>query len=241
MAKRKLNSYQRKNNYIIGLCANGTEFIIDPEDYEKVSKYTWRCNKKGVIETSINRKSVSLSRFVLGLSQNDTKKVYLRSLLDFRKENLFYGNRYAKHNNYYNVECFDGTIFKIDVSDYELIKNYTWHQCNGYIVGKVDKKEIKLHRFLLNVSVGDEVDHINRNPLDNRRTNLRVVDRSANCINRGVGKNNTSGHKGVYKISGYNRYGVQININGKRIYLGSFDTYDEACSVRAIAEQKYHQ
>lgn len=45
----------------------------------------------------------------------------------------------------------------------------------------------------------------------------------------------------MYKINGYDRYAAQINCDGKRIYLGSFDTLDEAVNERRKAEEKYHK
>ena len=92
---------------------------------------------------------------------------------------------------------------------------------------------------MLNAQEGQEIDHINRNPLDNKRDNLRIISRSGNCVNRGKCSNNTSGRTGVYRVSGYDRYAAQLNVDGKRIYLGSYDTYEDACRIRELAEQKY--
>lgn len=238
MAYRKLNDYIFENDYVVGVCDDGTKFKIDTDDYKEVSQYTWQ-NRRGIIEGCINRKTVSLSRFILNASGK--RKIFLKKKFDYRKNMMFYGNRYTKFNDYYDVECFDGTHFIISIDDYDVISKYTWHYSNGYIVGKVNKKEVKIHRFLLQVDDNEEIDHKNRNTLDNRRCNLRIVTRSVNCINRNIPKNNTSGVKGVYKISGYDRYGVQINACGKRIYLGSYDSYEEACNIRRKAEKEYHK
>ena len=110
----------------------------------------------------------------------------LREPYDYRKENLFCGNRYKLCDDYYEVECFDKTIFKIDICDYDMVKDYVWHLSNNYIVGKVDKKEIKLHRFLLSPTKEEEIDHKDRDTLNNRRNNLRIISRSENCFNRGL-------------------------------------------------------
>lgn len=238
MAKIKSNQYVFKDDYVIGICSDGTEFKIDIDDYKKVSEYTW-WNTKGHIEGKINGKNVTLSRFILNVT--GYKKVLVKIKFDYRKDMLFYSNKYVKCIDYYDVECFDGTNFKISIDDYDIVSKYTWHYSNGYIVGKVKKKEVKLHRFLLQVNDNEEVDHKNRNTMDNQRNNLRIVTRSINCINRKTPKSNTSGVKGVYKISGYNRYGVQINNCGKRIYLGSFNSFEDACKVRLDAEKIYHK
>ena len=231
------NKYKLFNDYAIGYCKNGIEFYIDIEDYEKVKPYNWRTHGNA-IETNINRKCVQLSRFILGVTDKNTK-VLLQHPFDYRKKNLFYRNKYILFKDYYEGECFDGTKFKIDVNDFEKVKKYTWHLANGYIVGKVNKKEIKLHRFLMGIKEGYEVDHINRDPYDNRRINLRIVNRSKNMQNTGISKNNTTGYKGVYKMHDYDKNCAQININGKRIYLGSYDTINEAYIARKNAEEKY--
>lgn len=93
-----------------------------------------------------------------------------------------------------------------------------------------------LHRLIMGLGRNDhrQVDHINRNPLDNRRENLRVVSASENQFNkRLLFRNNTSGYKGVslHKKSG--RYSAFIQENGKRRWLGySFKTAEDA--ARAV-------
>lgn len=85
-----------------------------------------------------------------------------------------------------------------------------------------------------------EIDHLNRDSTDNRRKNLRFSNRSLNCFNRDVSKYNKSGTVGVYKLTGYDRWGVQINYNGNRHYLGNYDSKEEAIKVRKEAELKYY-
>lgn len=84
-----------------------------------------------------------------------------------------------------------------------------------------------------------DVDHINGKKLDNRRKNLRVYTRSQNSMNTGIPSNNTSGVKGVYKCKTTGRWATEIKVNGKKIWLGRFNTLDEAKEVRAKAEKKY--
>ena len=75
------------------------------------------------------------------------------------------------------------------------------------------------------------VDHVNRNMLDNRRSNLRICDHSVNCWNRkGNWKNNTSGFSGVWKRILKDeeiRWDAFIMIRGKRLRLGSFLNFKE--------------
>ena len=238
--KKKLNKFIFENDYVVGVCEDDTKFLFDIEDYNRISKHVWKKNKNGFIVTIINGKTTLLSRFILNLNKNN-KKVLLRNKFDYRRDSLFYGNRYKLCGNYYEVECFDKSIFQIDSKDYDLVNKYTWHVLHGYVISKINGRTIKLHRFLLSPKSNEEIDHKDRNPLNNCRNNLRIVSRSENYINRGLASNNTSGYIGVYKINGYDRYAAQINCDGKRIYLGSFDTLDEAVNERRKAEEKYHK
>lgn len=88
------------------------------------------------------------------------------------------------------------TKFVIDKDDYENVSQLNWCVTSvGYIASTqyVDgiKKLLLLHRFIMNVpyfpgkGAKETVDHINRNPLDNRKENLRVVSQSEQNINQG--------------------------------------------------------
>lgn len=92
----------------------------------------------------------------------------------------------------------------IDIDDYELCKNHKWYlDSSGYARTSIDNHKIRLHRFLLNPHDEELVDHINRNRLDCRRKNMRIVTRKENSINRGLQSNNNSGVSGVYFTNGY--------------------------------------
>ena len=98
-----------------------------------------------------------------------------------------------------------------------------------------------MHRFVLGEPSG-EIDHINRNKLDNRRSNLREVTRSMNCLNKGLQRNNTSGHAGVrYDKSktSLKKWRAWIQVKGKIYNLGCFETKKEAVGARKAAFEKY--
>lgn len=90
-----------------------------------------------------------------------------------------------------------------------------------------------MHRFLLGLGCGDkrQVDHENRDGLDNRRDNLRVVTHQQNGFNRGA--------KGYSWFRG--KCQAHIKVNGKNIHLGYFDTPAEAHAVYLDAKQKHHR
>lgn len=138
----------------------------------------------------------------------------------------------------------------IDDKDYKKVSKYLWFLNSGYVKKGRNETHALLHRFILNLpksSLGGNnrkvVDHINRNTLDNRRKNLRVVTHSENLLNGKIGSRNTSGVMGVYifkgKIEKYTRWGSYLFLNKKRIFLGTFKTKEDAISARKLAEKKY--
>jgi hypothetical protein len=144
-----------------------------------------------------------------------------------------------KHNRY----IFFKTIaigfmkkghFIIDIEDYEKIKDYCWSNSNGYAKTKRRKKWISQHRLILNSPKDKIIDHINHNKLDNRKINIRLCTQSENRRNMKLKRNEVTG---VYKQ--WNKYAAGIGINGKWLYLGSFNTHDEAVLARKQAEEKY--
>lgn len=105
----------------------------------------------------------------------------------------------------------------------------------SYAFIKINNKPQLLSRFLMGV-IGDNtvtVDHINGEPTDNRKCNLRVCSKKNNQLNRGVGKNSKTGFKGVTYIrkkNGY-KYTAQIQLDKIHTYIGTFATPEEAAYI----------
>lgn len=106
----------------------------------------------------------------------------------------------------------------IDSEDAERLSAYPWHlDSNGYVTTCLKTDEGKwtnqgMHRIIMGLLPGDGrvVDHINRNPLDNRKENLRVCSRRANLLNQGKRRDNTSGAPNVYWDSSSRSYFVKV-------------------------------
>ena len=84
------------------------------------------------------------------------------------------------------------------------------------------------------------VDHCNVDALDDRWINLRAATIKQNGKNKRIFINNTSGFKGVSKLSKYNKWQVHIRVDGKRFNLGNYDCIAAASFAYQIASDKYH-
>jgi hypothetical protein len=99
-----------------------------------------------------------------------------------------------------------------------------------------------LHRIIMNPPKNMQVDHKNKNKLDNRRCNLRVCTHSENQMNRGKTKANSTGYKGVNRDKRGKRkiYRARIAADGKTYCLGYFEKPDEAGAAYKKAVKQRH-
>lgn len=126
------------------------------------------------------------------------------------------------------IELTQGKFALVNDEDFELLDKYSWsYASNGYAMGRVSGKVCLMHRFLLGKSKLD-IDHINRNKLDNRRENLRFVTRSINCHNVGLDKGNKSGIKGVSWDKSRGKWRAGLKLNYKQVYHARFASKIEA-------------
>ena len=113
---------------------------------------------------------------------------------------------------------------------------------NGYLRGELSGRMALAHRVIWKLMTGDEprqVDHINGDRADNRWCNLRDVAHQTNGRNQKKPSTNTSGVCGVGWHRGAQKWQARIRVNDRHIYLGLFDTMEEAVSVRKTAERDY--
>ena len=84
------------------------------------------------------------------------------------------------------------------------------------------------------------VDHINGNPLDNRKSNLRICTNAENQRNKGVYKNNKSGYKGVHWFKRDKKWQAQIKHNNKSIHIGLYEDKEEAARAYDKKAKELH-
>ena len=130
----------------------------------------------------------------------------------------------------------------IDTEDLERVIQYKWRLGTwDYADTKINRKTVLMQRFILDEFDKDKIpDHINRNPLDNRKENLRIADKSLNAVNAGIRTSNTSGVTGVSWDKNANSWRAYISYQGKRIELGHRKDFAKAVILRLDAENKYY-
>lgn len=123
-----------------------------------------------------------------------------------------------------------------------------WFSIGGYAARiNPDAKSVRtmLHRVVMARVIGRElvngeiVDHINRNPLDNRRNNLRLATRKTNGQNRAQNRNSRSKYKGVCWFKAGRNWRATISVDGKQYTVGYFDTIRDAVIAYNLAAKEY--
>lgn len=123
----------------------------------------------------------------------------------------------------------------VSSADYSLVSSHKWYlNSRGYAergIRRGDKVEkVLMHRVINRTPDGLFTDHINRNKLDNRRTNLRTVTNRQNQLNVGLRRDNKTGYTGVHPNG--RGWLAAARVNGKKVYYGTFSTKEEAAMAR---------
>lgn len=150
-----------------------------------------------------------------------------------------------------------GYMTTVDDIDADLTR-YKWHAHIGN-TGRVYARRTKyangkkagyfwIHRVIAERLFGGlfihgmDIDHIDNNPLNNRRENLRITTQGQNLQNSGTQKRQIQ--KGILKGARFHKrdhkWSSSIKIDGKLIHLGTFDTMEEAHDAYCEAARKYH-
>ncbi|MCC2485004.1 HNH endonuclease [Bacillus pacificus] len=100
----------------------------------------------------------------------------------------------------------------------------------GYATTRLNGKNVLIHRLIMEAKEGELIDHINRNKLDNRKENLRIVTPQQNVTNQTF--------KGVTFNKFKEKYQARLQVNKKRKSLGYYDTQEEAIKAYQRAHAK---
>jgi hypothetical protein len=145
------------------------------------------------------------------------------------------------------IYAADGSVrayVTVDASDAAWLGQWRWGLRNGYasraerVNGTVYR--LSMHREILGLKMGDPFDgeHKNRIRTDCRRENLRIVPKGANAQNVPGHRKSTSSYRGVSWIASQSRWRVQMQVNRKMHYIGSFRDEDEAGRVARAARAR---
>jgi hypothetical protein len=130
-------------------------------------------------------------------------------------------------------------VVVVDDEDFEIANKWKWSiRINptsgkkyavrmtslGVVNGKRKRGRMSLHRFLMRPPKDRVIDHIDGNPLNNQRNNLRICTQQQNLWNSRRFKKGTSSFKGVSKHKRTGRWRSHIHLNDKQIHLGYFST-----------------
>lgn len=149
----------------------------------------------------------------------------------------------------------DQQVF-VSAHRYDALMRFNWHALWSpdkdcyYAVRNCEpvngaSRLVFMHREILGLGRSIKTDprigdHIDRNSLNNRDTNLRAVDKSGSILNQGLRATNTSGYIGVNRVKGWGKWRARITVNGKRVLVGDYDTAIEAALARDVAAYEAH-
>ena len=199
-----------KNNESVVACKiTGTKltgvFYIDKSLYSKAKLASWYIDKSGCIQSKYQGKTIALQYYLTDTNKSNYTIIFKgNKFKDYRLKNL---EIYEK-NVYFDMG--DGTVElsisgnKIDGSTYfdkellEIVQSYVWYiEGNGYARGSKGSERVSLHKLVLPDTT--IVDHIDRDRLNNRSSNLRASSYKLNNNNMSMTSRNSSGRTGIHE------------------------------------------
>jgi hypothetical protein len=144
------------------------------------------------------------------------------------------------------IELTKGKFATVDDADYEHLSQWEWfYHSQGYAVRNARKGElgqrsiVYMHRYIVGAAAGMDVDHQDRDKLNNQRYNLREATQAQNQHNRAPRAGRAIPYKGVRFDPVRNRYRARITVNRREMQLGRFMTMEDAARAYDTAARHY--
>lgn len=146
-------------------------------------------------------KTFTVSIVSNGLKIYKNFKDYDSAFMFLKQQNIEHSlpikNIIYKHENSYSVRIGNSDML-FDLDDLQLVQAHILCCCNGYCTTYINKKQTYFHNLVMKHTPGSlTIDHIDRNRLNNQKSNLRIVNASVQLINQNRKSNNSSGMVGV--------------------------------------------
>jgi len=154
----------------------------------------------------------------------------------------------ATGDTWKSIPLSGGKVAIVDESDFERISQWKWYASkSGYAVRNSSRRDgprhaIFMHRVLVDAvkSDGLEVDHINGNKLDNRKSNLRLATHAQNLRNQKTRRTTKTGFRGVDFRPNRGKYRARVAVDGKNMHIGTFSTAIEAHAAYSKVAVQVH-
>lgn len=199
----------------------GKRAKFDEEDIHLVQTHTWCAAKSGNMWYATTNIRPRCPKFHNLIMPDAIVRHLNGDTLDNRRVNLSRVNTIHRVDDHYEVELTHGKRAKFDEEDLDLVQSQTWHahkDCKTwYVRGGIGQTTHSLHQLIMpDAPEHHTVDHINRDGLDNRRSNLRYATHRQQAVNRGIKSTNTSGFTGITKVNGTHWVARWSPVKGKR-------------------------
>lgn len=140
------------------------------------------------------------------------------------------------------IPLTQGKVALVDDADYGRLICFNW--CvngRGYAETWMKTRTVRMHRFIIGCDdLHKVVDHIDGNPLNNQKKNLRICNVQQNTRNSKVHRDNPTGYKGVSWDKSRNKFESCIRVNKKKKHLGRFECAIDAAKAYNEAALKYY-
>ena len=139
-----------------------------------------------------------------------------------------------------------GKFALVDDTDYQELSRFRWHARftkGKWYAGRAEPfaggyRLVLMHRFIMQSGKDEEVDHVDHDGLNNQRLNLRNADHARNLQNQQQ-QRRTAGHQAKGVSPRFGKWRAQIQVDGKKIHIGTFATHDEATAAYDAAARRY--